>query len=75
MLRKMIDEIHRLAIKYSSPLWEHDINAKRLVGLLREQLPMLQEEATQVASGSRPLAVKDIYGPGERNARFSQTTK
>jgi hypothetical protein len=44
MLQKMIDEVQRLAEKYSSPLWEHDINAKRLVGLFREQLPMLQEK-------------------------------
>ncbi|KAL7508752.1 hypothetical protein ACHAXN_006640 [Cyclotella atomus] len=74
MLQKMIDEVQRVVIKYSSPLLAYDINAKRLVGLLREQLPMLQEEVTQVASGSRPLAVKDIYGPGERVARFSKTT-
>ena len=74
MLQKMIDEVRRLVIKYSSPLWTHDINAKHLVGLLREELPMLQEEVSQVVSGSRPLAVKDIYGPGERVARFSKTT-
>jgi hypothetical protein len=44
ILQKMINEVERLVTYYSSPLWAHDINAKRLVGLFREQLPMLQEK-------------------------------
>lgn len=70
MLQKMIEEIHRLVNKYTSPLWAKDDSAKRLVGLLREQLPILQDEVAQVVSGKRIISINDIFGPGEREARF-----
>jgi hypothetical protein len=74
MLDLMKTQVQRLITKYSSSRWSDDTNAKRIVTLLTEHLPILQAEIDELASGRRQLSVKDIYAPGERKARFGKTT-
>lgn len=73
MLVEMLGEVRRLVDKYSAAPWTNDINANRLVLLLSEHIPLLQTEIDGLASGSRTLSVKDILGPGEREALFGNT--
>lgn len=75
MLQEMKSEIQRLVDKYSGDLWIDDVNANRLVSLLSEHIPLLQTEIDDLASGRRILSTKDIFGPGERKARFGKTIK
>jgi hypothetical protein len=73
MLQEMLGEVRRLVDKYSADSWTDDINANRLVLLLSEHIPLLQTEIDSLVSGSRILSVKDILGPGEREALFGNS--
>ena len=74
MLEEMIGEIQRMITKYSTVHWDHNPTATRLVELLDEQLVKLQAEVDDLTSGRRTLTQKDIFGPGEREARFGEIT-
>jgi hypothetical protein len=74
MLVLMKSQVQRLITKYSSSRWASNTNAKRIVSLLKEHLPLLQAEIDDLASGRRQLSVKDIFAPGERQARFGKIT-
>ena len=72
MLEEMIGEVQRMINKYSTVHWEHNPTADRLLELLGDQLVQLQDEVDDLTSGRRTLTEKDIFGPGEREARFGQ---
>ena len=66
MLQKMIDELDRLIDKYSSPSWNTQAIANRLVELLVEHRGLLQIELNDVNSGLRRLEERDFLGREER---------
>lgn len=73
MLEEMASELQRLVDKYSDVPWIPNPQAQRIVELLSEHIPMLRTEIDNIKSGRRTLSVKDIYGPGEREALFGLT--
>jgi hypothetical protein len=66
MLQKMINELDRLIDKYSSPSWNTQAIANRLVELLVEHRGLLQIELNDVNSGLRRLEERDFLGNEER---------
>jgi len=71
MLQKMINELDRLIEKYSSPSWNTQANANRLVELLVEHRGLIQIEFNDVTSGLRRLDERDFLGPEERSRMYN----
>ena len=71
MLQKMILELDRLITKYSSPSWNTQSNANRLVELLVEHRGLIQVEYNDVTSGLRKLQERDFLGPEERSKLYA----
>ncbi|KAL7428471.1 hypothetical protein ACHAXM_001315 [Skeletonema potamos] len=70
MLQKMINELDRLIAKYSSPSWNTQANANRLVELLVEHRGLIQIELNDVTTGLRRLEERDFLGPEERSRMY-----
>jgi len=71
MLQKMINELDRLITKYSSPSWNTQANANRLVELLVEHRGLIQIEYNDVTSNLRKLEERDFLGPEERTRLYA----
>ena len=70
MLQKMLNELNRLINKYSSPSWNTQPNANRLVELLVEHHGLIQIEYNDVTTGLRRLEERDFLGPDERSRMY-----